>query len=298
MISKECMQRLKQAVRLHLNLLYWRVRAIRSRHMDCSRGPVFIVGTGRSGTHFLAECLITHPLLNDLTNGRENTYVFFDVAEGALHQQFDSAFCARLAARFRLLVRAAYPALLVDQSHPSLWYSDSLAEAFPGARFIGIIRDPMAVAYSTLNHAGVRRWLEQGPREGLSPVFLGVLPGEEELFYEWSLEERSARRWAAHIVRLSRAVEKLGERLWLLNYEDLCRDPASQMSGIAKHLNLEPTFEVPKVRMESLTKKNALDPTLVMKAKKQLARFFEVQRPCQAVRDRLVGYDGWEQWCR
>lgn len=43
----------------------------------------FVVGTGRSGTHFLTSVLLENPALTDLRSGKENTKVLYRVAKAA-----------------------------------------------------------------------------------------------------------------------------------------------------------------------------------------------------------------------
>ena len=131
-----------------------------SRHVVSLNGPIFIVGTGRSGTHFLDRCLISHPHLTDLTGGKENQYIFRDVVSAATDMQIREKYSQRIIKKYRVLQKAAAPSLLVDQCHPSLWLSDSLMLAFPGAFFLGLIRNPMSVAYSTMHHGGVKAWIQ------------------------------------------------------------------------------------------------------------------------------------------
>lgn len=118
-----------------------------------TRGPVFIVGTGRSGTHFMAEILASHEEMTDLTGGRENQFVFGNVTSAALSGK-------KLGMvpilKYRMLAGKAYPKIFVDQSHPNLWHIEELLKAFPTAKFICMVRDPYSVAYSTLQHDGVK----------------------------------------------------------------------------------------------------------------------------------------------
>lgn len=236
--------------------LSWYIKAQLAKNSS-GRG-LFILGTGRSGTHFLTQCLISHPEFTDLMGGKENPYVFRDVVDLALNNCRDAEKIQRVLKKYKQLMKVASPKIFVDQSHPNLWLADKIAENIPGSMFVGIIRDPFSVAYSTTQHAGVSGWFDKWESFPLPNPFLGIGVADRECYVTMSIAEKSALRWISHVKRLGELKPILGDRLVIVNYEDLCNAGEDQMRRISEFLNVKNKFVMPFVTKESLYKKNKL----------------------------------------
>lgn len=261
----------------------WWFRCKVSRHPV--RPGVFVLGTGRSGTHFLTRCLISHPGLTDLMQGRENPFVFKDVVNIALNNCLDGEKIDRLAEKYRYLMQVAAPQGLVDQSHPNIWLADALARKLPQARFIGIIRDPFSVTYSTLQHSGVRNRFGKWRNYPVPNPFLGIDTDNAGRYDGMSIPEQSALRWISHARRLGELKQILKDRLLVVQYEDLCLHGDEVMKRIAVFLDMENRFSMPHVTTESLYKKNSLsdkDIADVCRAVAEFTRRYEVEPEIQA----------------
>lgn len=250
--------------------LFWRAKAI---VISNGRAPVFIVGTGRSGTHLATETLISHRDLDDLTSGQENPFVFDEVVRYATGEHRDPDLLDLILDKYEILVRAATPRRLVDQCHPNLWLFRELSDAFPSAQFVAMLRNPYSVSYSMQHHPGVMQWIERWRELGVPNPFLGIREGEEATYERMTASEKCARRWAAHTVQIDRAKRELGNRMFLLVYEDLCREPEATSELLAEWLSCEERLHPPAIERSSLEKWRRLDRSSVVEIRETVASF-------------------------
>jgi hypothetical protein len=222
------------------------------------RTGVFVLGTGRSGTHFLTKCLISHPDLTDLTSGRENPFVFKDVVDIALNNCQNTDKSNRIVEKYQYLMKVAAPRGFVDQSHPNIWLADVIAQAIEQARFIGIIRDPFSVTYSTTQHSGVRNRFGKWQAYPVPNPFLGIDQANKDHYDSLSIAAKSGLRWISHARRLGELKQILKDRLLVIQYEDLCLHGDEVMKRIARFLGITKEFSMPQVTTVSLYKKNSL----------------------------------------
>lgn len=191
--------------------------------------------------------------------GKENPYVFRDVVDLALNNCRDAEKIQGVLKKYKQLMKVAAPKIFVDQSHPNLWLADKIAENIPGSMFVGIIRDPFSVAYSTTQHAGVSGWFDKWESFPLPNPFLGIGVADRERYVTMSIAEKSALRWISHVKRLGELRAALGGRLLIVKYEDLCNQGVSQMQRVAEFAQVENLFSMPEVKTNSLYKKNQLN---------------------------------------
>lgn len=221
---------------------------------DREKPIVFVIGTGRSGTHFMDSVLISNPDFTDLTGGVENRFVFDEVTRAALFG--DELKCSTLI-KFKALKNYAAPKILVDQSHPNIWHVEHLIARFPAAKFVGMVRDPLSVTYSTLNHSGVVSWIDNYTNFPVPNRFLGINKENLMCYAGYSLAQRSALRWAVHMARLDEVKRKYPNSVFVMNYEMLCAYPEQQLRKLADFLGAE-KFESPVVEKAALHKKDRL----------------------------------------
>ncbi len=189
---------------------------------------VFVGGLHRSGTTPLARCLAAHPQVSGFRNtgvpadeGQHLQPVYppawvfggpgrFAQAVGAhLTERSGSAgedAGERLFAAWRRWWDLSRPVLL-EKSPPNLLASRFLQAAFPGARFVMVVRHPAIVALSTA------KWCRRS---------LGGLL--DHWFYAHQLLEADA----PHL-----------EHLHVVKYEHLIREPERVMADVAAFLGLE-----------------------------------------------------------
>lgn len=141
-------------------------------------------------------------------------------------------------APFALLLAlvAAYGDVVAPGAAPRSWaektpfnerFVDRLAAAFPRARFVHLVRDPLVTLASV-----IEAYRDPGPaRAGGSSCFGHVRSIRRSL----ELATRNARRWPGSYL--------------VVRYEDLARDPARAMERVRVHLELapSPTLATPTV---------------------------------------------------
>lgn len=236
------------------------------------KNPIFVVGTGRSGTHFLTSVLISSPELTDLTGGKENLSVFHSVTSSFIEKRENSM----LALAYENLVKEASPLRLVDQCHPNLWRSGEILKQFPDASFLCMVRDPFSVTFSTLNHRGVRGRLEgdKWKKYPLPSSFFGIEGPFIENYHSYKIVERSALRWCSHMREVDRCVKLHKSSFLPVSYESLLTNPSSECDKIVDFLKVGGTLNIPNPKTASLKKKDGLTNVKVERIKNIIIDYF------------------------
>nr|WP_133004963.1 sulfotransferase [Marinobacter sp. JH2] len=199
--------------------------------------------------------LISNTDFTDLNGGKENQFVFGEVTQAAL---LGVDLKKTTLTKYRALKNYAWPKVLVDQSHPNIWQVENLLAKFPEAKFVGMVRDPLSVTYSTLHHSGVASWAENYENFPVPNRFLGVSDENIGHYKRYSLAQRSALRWAVHMERLDNLKRKYPDSVFIMNYEQLCVSPEVQLHKLSDFLGCKNDFKGPVVETSALYKKNKL----------------------------------------
>lgn len=185
-----------------------------------AEGPIFVVGLPRSGTTWVGEILGLHPLVtvayeSYLFDSPTGLSEFFSQrhwgpdASGLVRFMSREAF-AREVRLFtsRVLARRLYPGnrFLVEKTPGHLARLRLIAEVFPDARFIHVVRDGRDVFVST--RAGRRSWAS----------------GWSDRGFRFSLP-RLALRWKRAMRNAASDAAELGDRYLEVRFEDLKADP-------------------------------------------------------------------------
>ncbi|MDZ5696130.1 sulfotransferase [Chelativorans sp. M5D2P16] len=213
--------------------------------------PIFVLGTGRSGTHWVAWILEPHTALHTLI---EKPPIFNWVTEMAIDPSAEARLLPGLLRRYQLEAASARPKRLLDKSHPNIWLAEQLAEAFPAARFIGVLRDVFGTVASSLRHEGVRYWAENWDAYPVPNRFLGVSEDNREAYARMSLAGRCAVRWHAHLRRLDELETVLGERMIRMRYHKLQTDTAQELQRLQEFLDLDDPIARPEIKSKSLVR--------------------------------------------
>lgn len=217
----------------------------------------FVVGTGRSGTHFLASVLGAHPGVTDPFGGEEDRALLLRVTEAALDGR--DRLPVRNLLRYRWAgLRAGVGAggrVYLDQHHPNLFFVPDIARRLAGARFVALWRDDLAVVASMLNHAGrrdagVRVWFETAARRPWPNRFLG--PVDLATYQAMSLVEKCALRAVAHKTAMARLAAR--EDVRIQRFETLVADLQGEAAAIFAHLGLAPVDVGVRADPATLTK--------------------------------------------
>jgi hypothetical protein len=212
---------------------------------------IFVIGTGRSGTHWLGDIIGAHP---DVAATVEKPPIFLWVTRMARRPDMVSQLYPKLVRRYRQEHGAVLPKHYLDKSHPNIWIAELLAESFPEALFVGITRDVFGTVNSMLQHAGVLKWIHRWRDYPLPSRFLGVGLDSAAAYETLPLEAKCAIRWKAHVMQLEHLKGVLGKRLMILEYEKLQTDIAAELSRIATFLDLKTPIPLPHVKTRSLDK--------------------------------------------
>lgn len=209
-----------------------------ARHLeDASRSRMMlIVGTGRSGTHWVARILDSH---EDVRATIETNPGFRWATRMALDPSARDRLFPRLAWYYRLQHYWSAPRHYVDKSHPNLWIVERLADTFGDALFLGIERNPYATVASMLRHRGVQKWHRRWRDFPVPNPFLGIAEEDARRYDSLGMAEKCAMRWKAHHEKMREAKAALGERLLIVEHEVLVRRTRATIRRIQDFMGLD-----------------------------------------------------------
>jgi hypothetical protein len=258
-------------------------RLFRPSSAPALRGPIVVGGVGGSGTRVIAECLermgvYMGDCLNDSLDNLWYTLLFrssdmFPDHRNAQEIDRGLALLARAMTRGlkgrptraeRKLLRRAHKRAKVDRGdqprkareslivsrppEPDRFHSwgwkepnshillEPLARAFPQMRYVHLVRHGLDMAFSD-NVNQLKRWGEH---------FDSPHPRNRD-----DLPRAQLRYWVrANRAAVERARELLGERFLLLNFDELCMDPAPHLKRLAGLIGAELRPEI----LEALSK--------------------------------------------
>lgn len=222
-------------------------RASRARHIgdgsvvdpdtSATARPVFVVGSPRSGTTFLAGAIGAAPGFADLTEVGPLKAAIPRLTD--LDDHAAAATVHRIVERVRLLARIR-SLRAVEQTPEMAFLVPAALAAYPGARIVHIVRDGRDVVTSLLE----RGWLSRG-RAGGDDAGLAygahrrfwVDPARAREFEEASDARRAAWAWRTYVEAASAHAD---ERVLELRYEALVADPAAAATRLESHLGAAP----------------------------------------------------------
>jgi hypothetical protein len=217
-------------------------RASRARHgaedtdptVPATESPVFVLGSPRSGTTFLAGAIGAAPGFADLTEVGPLKAAIPRLAEaGDVAAAADTV--RRILERVRLLARIR-SLRAVEQTPEMAFLVPAALAAYPRARVVHIVRDGRDVVTSLLE----RGWLSRG-RAGDDDAGLAygahrrfwVDPERAAEFEESSDARRAAWAWRTYVEAASATAD---DRVLELRYEALVDDPAAAAARLESHL--------------------------------------------------------------
>jgi hypothetical protein len=197
---------------------------------------VFVVGSPRSGTTFLAGAIGAAPGFVDL--GEVTPLKAAIPALVALPERDAAVELRRVLERVRRLslVRGLRG---VEQTPETAFLAGAALQAYPPARAVHLVRDGRDVVCSLLERGWLSPAAGGGDDAGLpygARARFWVEPDRRAEFETASDATRAAWAWRSY-VSAARRVER---RVLELRYESLVGDPAAAAAALAEHLGVDP----------------------------------------------------------
>lgn len=191
---------------------------------------LFIVGTGRSGTHFTCRLLSGFDNVRDPFEGREDARLLRAVAGAALRH---ASLPERALRHYRRQLDAAGAGgVFIDQHHPNLFHVDQLLGVCPDLVFLFPDRPVPQVVASMLRHAGVLSWYRRR-HTWFAPFpnrFLGI--GRRADVRQMPLHLLCAHRVIGHKRRAIELSRRLPGVVRVVDYPGLVRDPTAELARV------------------------------------------------------------------
>ena len=197
--------------------------------LEVSREPVFVIGAPRSGTTVLAWALAQHP---DFWTGAETDFLFLLFGQGHLRRALRSAaerpdggWLAKNGVAETDLLAALGTALnavftsrsrgrrWVDQSPTYTLMLDELADLFPTARFLHILRDGRNVVASMVHSGFAAPWAS-----------------------DFAL---AAQTWALYTQAATAFADRVPERTLTVSYPSLSDEPEACLAEVLAFLGAD-----------------------------------------------------------
>lgn len=223
--------------------------------------PIFVIGCGRSGTHWVGRTLKGHP---EIRATFEANPMFRWSTQMALDRSSEEKLLGRLLFAYGCQLFLSAPRHFLAKDHPNIWIAEALKQAFPGALFLAIERHPLATVASMLRHRGVAGWHHRWRDFPVPNRFLGISADLAEHYDELPRAAQCAHRWLAHHRRLRQLQDVLGDDLLTIQYEELAQNPAAAAHNMRTFLRLQSSIPAPEVKIDSLDKwKQQLTPAQI-----------------------------------
>ena len=216
---------------------------------------IFVLGTGRSGTHLLGRTISSHP---SIEGHIEDPKLFHPSVNIAVKQDISSKLYIdiqkqRIIKKYKKSLKHSTADYLLDKTHPVIWFAEYLKDKLPNALFVGIIRNAYQTVSSMLNHSGVLNWYETLPLDKPNR-FLGITEENCSFFKDLPIESKCAYRWVSHKKELQRLQNVLNERYILFDYDDFLMKMDENLEKLSDFLSLENKFKPEELKIDSLNK--------------------------------------------
>ena len=194
---------------------------------------IFIVGTGRSGTHFLTRILLGYRNIYDTLDGKENSLLLWNVALAAIgHRDLNKKtmqyYCEK----------ATGNGVFLDQHHPNIFFAEQIAHNLNDTIFLFPDRPTCQVVASMMRHKGVMNWYNYATswrrvfsnRVPYPNRFLGVTSKSE--ISNLPIHLLCAKRVIQHKKTFSDLMKRLPRQARIVDYQALVVAPETELARI------------------------------------------------------------------
>lgn len=203
------------------------------------RKYIFIVGTGRSGTHLLGRTLSNCDIVDDYI---EDSKYFKNITDLIVSPNRDNNKLISVLKDYHKYLSKSHSRIVLDKTHPNLWAFEEINRVFKNTYFIGIKRNIYATVNSMLNHEGVLKWYEKIDLSKPNPFF-GITDENKDIFSNIPVESKCALRCKSHFDEIDRlGVNK--QNFLSISYEDFYKSPSMLKSKINDFLYEELNFSI------------------------------------------------------
>lgn len=195
-------------------------------------GAIFVVGTGRSGTHFLTRLLNGFERIYDPMQGKENRPILQKIALSAIKHK---PLPRDVHNYYRAAFEEAGPRVFLDQHHPNLFFAEEWIGRYPSILCLFPERPVHQVVASMMRHNGVLSWYSYAKeRKNAWPglgvrypnQFLGLMSKSE--IDALPLHMLCAKRVMAHNRKFRELKRTHPDSVRAVAYENLVRDPEGE----------------------------------------------------------------------
>lgn len=213
---------------------------------------MFVLGCGRSGTHWLGHILECYP---DIRITIEKNPQFSVVQSIVTNMNLLQKRFPALQQIYMHERQNTPQKIYADKSHPNIFLAGALQKVFPNSKFIGIQRSSLGTISSMLRHQGVLQWHKTWKQYPIPNFFLGINQELAKIYDQISIPQQCAFRWLAHKNQMQHLKHTLGDKMLLIDYEDMQANFDEYIQKINNFLGVEPDYDqLPTPRAESLGK--------------------------------------------
>ena len=271
--------------------------------LKTAKFPIYIVGTGRSGTTVLGQILALHRQLQFLNEPKAIWH--YAIGDEDLIGSYSSSHAtvriephvagkeeqSRLLKAYSWALRLGRAKRVVDKYPELIFRVPFVLRLMPNARLIALVRNGVDSCSSVNNwidrnkieHADeTHDWWGRNDRkwnllvDQIVPEHADLAPYHRELRSCRNHHDRAAVEWIVSMREVLAATENHSE-VMLLKYEELCNHPIDQLRAVARHCSLPPDEKMEEYARITLSEAApycdlALQPFLVEPFRETLKR--------------------------